>query len=105
MSQDSLYMHVPLSLLPQACEVAAPWREVLRQLPSLVSEAFLMATVCPPFNAVGAFACVPYGLGGLVFLLCDPPAAHNILTFIFALLGQVAWLALGFFVLDYPLLH
>ncbi|KAK3882833.1 hypothetical protein Pcinc_012806 [Petrolisthes cinctipes] len=61
-------------------------------------EAFIMACVCPPFNAVGIFSSLPYILAGLCFLTRDPGTGFNIVVFIMSILGQSIWLAVGFFV-------
>lgn len=73
-------------------------KPILIKMPKYISESFVMATICPPFNALGVFTSVPYVVAGIVFLLRDPGAATNIVTFIFSIFGQVAWLAVGFFV-------
>lgn len=73
------------------------WTAVLTKTHKYSFESFLMATVCPPFNALGLFTSVPYVLAGVCYLTLDPGAVVNVLVFVLSILGQVAWLALGFF--------
>ncbi|XP_064103955.1 uncharacterized protein LOC135213748 isoform X2 [Macrobrachium nipponense] len=102
---DSSFWFIPVScsllvgVVTKICEskerTAKP---ILIKMPKYISESFVMATICPPFNALGVFTSVPYVVAGIVFLLREPGAATNIVTFIFSIFGQVAWLAVGFFV-------
>ncbi|XP_047481124.1 uncharacterized protein LOC125033560 isoform X2 [Penaeus chinensis] len=73
------------------------WAAVLTKTHKYSFESFLMATVCPPFNALGLFTSVPYVLAGMCYLTLDPGCFVNIMVFVLSILGQVAWLALGFF--------
>ncbi|XP_042863982.1 uncharacterized protein LOC122248187 isoform X2 [Penaeus japonicus] len=73
------------------------WSAVVTKTHKYAFESFLMATVCPPFNAVGLFTSVPYVLAGLCYLTLDPESFVNVVVFMLSILGQVAWLALGFF--------
>nr|XP_027234933.1 uncharacterized protein LOC113826259 [Penaeus vannamei] len=70
------------------------WTAVLTKTHKYSFESFLMATVCPPFNALGLFTSVPYVLAGVCYLTLDPGAVVNVLVFVLSILGQVvAWLA------------
>ncbi|XP_063589410.1 uncharacterized protein LOC134766483 isoform X1 [Penaeus indicus] len=73
------------------------WAAVLTKTHKYSFESFLMATVCPPFNALGLFTSVSYVLAGMCYLMLDPGCFVNIMVFVLSILGQVAWLALGFF--------
>lgn len=72
-------------------------RAVLPKTHKYLLQAFVMAAVCPPFNAVGLFSSVPYVLAALCFLTLDPGASLNITVFVFSIVGQIIWLAVGFF--------
>ncbi|CAL4062409.1 unnamed protein product [Meganyctiphanes norvegica] len=59
-------------------------------------EAMVMATICPPFNPVGIFASIPYVMASIIFFMNNPRHALNIVVLIASIVGQVAWIPLGF---------
>ncbi|KAK7070416.1 hypothetical protein SK128_021345 [Halocaridina rubra] len=73
-------------------------RSLVVKMHKYFTEAFVMATVCPPYNALGIITSIPYVLGGLIFLLRMPENWINIATFLCSIAGQVAWVAVGYFV-------
>lgn len=74
------------------------YRAILAKAHKYLFNGFVMATVCPPFDAVGLFSSAPYVLAGLCFLVLSPSSFSNIAVFVMSIVGQVAWLAVGFFI-------
>lgn len=74
------------------------YRAILAKAHKYLFNGFVMAAVCPPFDAVGLFSSAPYVLAGLCFLVLSPSTFTNIAVFIMSIVGQVAWLSVGFFV-------
>lgn len=71
---------------------------ILAKAHKYLFNGFVMAAVCPPFDAVGLFSSAPYVLAGLCFLVLSPSTFINITVFVMSIVGQIAWLSVGFFI-------